>query len=176
MSRDLSVPKCMGRWRIQWNKVYWSPKQYHFSRCTYPGPFLWITLRRTFIPWRRLFPVVIQTENNINNLKILLPSISRHLNNFFWTICHQDQFSSSFTWYYVVLILILWMKSYGVTIQMKPLPSELLSHGTIFLVKSSCVAIPKYFCMSQLILLVYISQSFEQRKSFALGKIYHCKF
>ena len=90
MSRDLSVPKCMQRWRIEWNKVYWSPKQYHFSRCTYPGPFLWITLRRSLIPWRRLtFPVAIQSENNINNLKIL-PSISQHLNNVFWTICHQN--------------------------------------------------------------------------------------
>ena len=114
MSRDLSIPKCMRRWWIQWNKVYWSPKQYHFSRCTYPGSFLWITLRRSFIPWRRLtFSVVIQTENNIDNLKILLPSISQHLNNFFWTICHQNQLSSAITCYYVVLIFesvyeILW--------------------------------------------------------------------
>ena len=93
----------MRRWWIQWNKVYWSPKQYHFSRCTYPGPLLWITLRRSFIPWRRLtFPVVIQTENNINNLKILLPSISQHLINFFWTICHQNQLS---------MWLIMWLSS-----------------------------------------------------------------
>ena len=105
MSRDLSVLKCMRRWWIQWNKVYWSPKQYHLSRCTYPSSFLWITLRQSFIPWRRLtFPVVIQTENNINNFKILLTSISQHLINFFWTICHQNQLSSAITWYYVVLI------------------------------------------------------------------------
>ena len=96
------------------SQANWSPKQYHFSRSTYPGCFLWITLRRSFIPWRRLtFPGVIQTENNINNLKILLPSISQHLNNFFWTICHQNQLSSAITWYYVVLIFesvdeILW--------------------------------------------------------------------